>query len=40
MSSSSAETFEGNALDESRWIPHYLSQWSSRERRDQPDISI
>lgn len=26
------ETFEGSALDEGRWIPHYLSQWSSRQR--------
>ena len=26
------DTFEGNTLDESRWIAHYLSQWSSRQR--------
>jgi hypothetical protein len=26
------ETFAGNALDDARWIAHYLSQWSSRER--------
>ncbi|MFL5840439.1 MAG: hypothetical protein ACJ77Z_08305 [Thermoleophilaceae bacterium] len=25
------DTFDGDALDESRWIPHYLAQWSSRE---------
>ena len=26
------DTFDGGSLDEGRWIPHYLSQWSSRER--------
>ena len=26
------DTFDGEALDRSRWIPHYLPQWSSRER--------
>jgi len=26
------DTFEGSALDPARWIPHYLPQWSSRER--------
>jgi hypothetical protein len=26
------ETFEGNALDLNRWLPHYLPHWSSRER--------
>jgi hypothetical protein len=26
------ETFDEGALDLSRWIPHYLPQWSSRER--------
>jgi Glycosyl hydrolases family 16 len=26
------DTFDGNALDASRWIPHYLPHWSSRER--------
>jgi len=26
------ERFEGTALDESRWLPHHLPQWSSRER--------
>ena len=24
------ETFDGTDLDESRWLPHYLPQWSSR----------
>ena len=24
------ETFDGPGLDESRWLPHYLPQWSSR----------
>jgi Glycosyl hydrolases family 16 len=26
------DTFEGQALDPARWFPHYLPQWSSRER--------
>ena len=26
------DTFGGDALDESRWLPHYLPQWSTRER--------
>jgi hypothetical protein len=26
------DVFDGGALDERRWIPHYLSHWSSRER--------
>jgi hypothetical protein len=26
------ETFEGGALDASRWLPYYLPHWSSRER--------
>jgi hypothetical protein len=26
------DTFEGPTLDERRWIPSYLPQWSSRER--------
>jgi hypothetical protein len=26
------ETFDGTTLDESRWLPHYLPQWSSREQ--------
>ncbi len=26
------DTFEGDALDLQRWIPHYLPHWSSRER--------
>jgi hypothetical protein len=26
------ETFGGDALDTSRWLPYYLPQWSSRER--------
>jgi hypothetical protein len=26
------DTFEGETLDERRWIAHYLPQWSSRER--------
>lgn len=26
------ESFEGEALDRSRWLPHYLPHWSSRER--------
>ena len=26
------ETFAAGLLDTSRWIPHYLAQWSSRER--------
>jgi Glycosyl hydrolases family 16 len=25
------DTFDGNTLDESRWLPFYLPQWSSRE---------
>jgi Glycosyl hydrolases family 16 len=25
------DTFDGDALDEARWLPHYLPQWSSRE---------
>ncbi len=25
------DTFDGDALDESRWVPYYLPQWSSRE---------
>jgi hypothetical protein len=25
------DTFDGNALDEARWLPYYLPQWSSRE---------
>jgi hypothetical protein len=26
------DTFDGDSLDEARWIPHYLPQWSTRER--------
>ena len=26
------DTFEGDTLDPGRWIPHYLPQWSGRER--------
>jgi hypothetical protein len=26
------DTFDGGALDERRWLPYYLPQWSSRER--------
>jgi hypothetical protein len=26
------ETFDGDALDETRWLPYYLPHWSSRER--------
>lgn len=26
------DTFGGGALDRSRWVPHYLPQWSSRDR--------
>ncbi len=26
------ETFDGDALDLRRWLPHYLPHWSSRER--------
>ena len=26
------DTFAGQELDRSRWLPHYLPQWSSRER--------
>ena len=26
------DTFDGEALDESRWLPFYLPQWSTRER--------
>jgi hypothetical protein len=26
------DTFDGDELDLSRWLPHYLSHWSSRER--------
>jgi glycosyl hydrolase family 16 len=25
------DTFDGSALDEARWFPYYLPQWSSRE---------
>jgi glycosyl hydrolase family 16 len=25
------DTFDGDALDETRWLPYYLPQWSSRE---------
>jgi hypothetical protein len=25
------DTFEGDALDQARWLPYYLPQWSSRE---------
>jgi Glycosyl hydrolases family 16 len=25
------DTFDGDTLDEARWIPYYLPQWSSRE---------
>jgi hypothetical protein len=25
------DTFDGNDLDETRWLPYYLPQWSSRE---------
>ena len=27
-----ADAFEGAELDRSRWLPHYLPHWSSRER--------
>jgi hypothetical protein len=30
MAESFLETFDGAGLDESRWLPHYLPQWSSR----------
>src|SRR5688500_3181751 len=26
------DTFEGDRLDASHWIPHYLPHWSSRDR--------
>jgi hypothetical protein len=26
------DTFDGDALDPHRWIPHYLPQWSTRTR--------
>ncbi len=26
------DTFDGDVLDERRWVPHYLPQWSGRER--------
>jgi hypothetical protein len=26
------DNFDGDALDESRWLPYYLPQWSTRER--------
>ena len=26
------DTFEDDGLEESRWLPHYLPQWSTRER--------
>src|SRR3712207_2055400 len=26
------DTFDGEALDERRWVPYHLPQWSSRER--------
>jgi hypothetical protein len=25
------ESFDGDVVDEARWLPHYLPQWSSRE---------
>ena len=25
------DNFDGDVLDESRWVPYYLPQWSSRE---------
>ena len=25
------DTFDGDSLDLTRWLPHYLPQWSSRE---------
>jgi hypothetical protein len=25
------DTFDGDTLDRTRWLPHYLPQWSSRE---------
>src|SRR6266508_2541641 len=25
------DTFDGDALDQARWLPHYLPQWSSHE---------
>jgi hypothetical protein len=27
-----ADEFDGSELDRDKWIPHYLPQWSSRER--------
>ena len=27
-----AEDFDGSALDESRWVPHYLPQWTTADR--------
>src|SRR5687767_2579826 len=27
-----AEDFEGPALDETRWVPHYLPQWTTPDR--------
>ncbi|HXV33510.1 MAG TPA: glycoside hydrolase family 16 protein [Gaiellaceae bacterium] len=26
------DAFEGDSLDPAKWVPHYLPQWSSRER--------
>jgi ketosteroid isomerase-like protein len=26
------DTFDGDSLDETRWLPYYLPQWSTRER--------
>jgi hypothetical protein len=26
------DSFNGDALDERRWLPYYLPQWSTRER--------
>ncbi len=27
-----AEDFDGSALDDSRWVPHYLPQWTTPDR--------
>ena len=26
------DTFDGDTLDQARWLPHHLPQWSSREQ--------
>jgi hypothetical protein len=30
------DTFDGDTLEQARWLPHCLPQWSSREAAAQP----